>query len=85
METSGWWEGVTPCKVVWKCVTVECGEQCVVICGDQQMQLLCADNLATQVQVSIYMFMFMYVIYLDYQEPQQELMLHLDKAQVLFY
>ena len=64
---------------------MECGEQCAVICGDQQMQLLCADNLATQVQVSIYIFMFMYVIFLDYQEPQQELMLHLGKALVLSY
>ena len=74
---------------MWRCVTVECGEQCVVTCGDQQMQLLCAGNLATQVQVTI-MFMCMTCVYLsgpyDFnQEPQQELMLHLDKAQALSY
>ena len=28
-----------------------CGEQCVVICGEQQMQLWCAGNLGSPVQV----------------------------------
>ena len=33
---------------------MEYGEQCVVICGEEQMQLWCAGNLDTPVQVSSY-------------------------------
>ena len=51
MEMSDWKEAVAPWKVGWRCVTVGCGEQCVEICGEQQMQLWCAGNLDSPVQV----------------------------------
>ena len=35
---------------------MEYGEQCVVICGEEQMQLWCADNLDTPVQVHTIIF-----------------------------
>ena len=39
METSGWLEVAALQRVVWRCATVVCGGQCVVICGEWQMQL----------------------------------------------
>ena len=54
MEIFDWLEAVAPWKVVWRCVTVEYGEQCVVIYGEEQMQQWCAGNLDTPVQVGIY-------------------------------
>ena len=38
-------------KVVWRCATVVCGEQCVVIYGEEEMQQLFADSLDTPAQV----------------------------------
>ena len=45
MERFDWLEAGTLWKVVWRCVTVEYGEQCVVICGEQKMQQWCVGNL----------------------------------------
>ncbi len=36
---------------MWKCVSEVFGEQCVVICGEEEKQLLFADNWDTLVQV----------------------------------
>ena len=44
MVILGLWEVVIHWKVVLRCATVVCGEQCVVICGEEEMQLLLADN-----------------------------------------
>ncbi len=46
-----WLVAVAPWRVVLRYVTVGCGEQCVVICGEEQMQLWYAGNLDTPVQV----------------------------------
>ena len=37
MDTSGWLEGEIPLKVVWRCATMECGEQCVTTTGEGKM------------------------------------------------
>ena len=37
MDTSGWLEGEIPLKVVWRCATMECGEQYVIIIGGERM------------------------------------------------
>ena len=39
-----------------------CGEQCVVICGEQQMQLWCAGNWDIQVQVNPHLYARMAII-----------------------
>ena len=43
--TSGCKEEPIVSKVVWKSVTMQCGEQCVMICGALLMLTWCADNL----------------------------------------
>ena len=62
---------------------MECGEQCVVICGDQQMQLLCADNLATPVQVCFLHTLCRNLSFLFDQEQLPGSMLHMEQALVL--
>ena len=47
-ETSGWLVlGLMPTRVVWKCVTTECGGLCVMISGVVWMQMWPADNWAS--------------------------------------
>ena len=51
MEMSDWLEAIIFGKVVLRCATKETGEQCAIISGEWQMQLWCAGNLDTPVQV----------------------------------
>ena len=51
METSDLQEAVTLWRVVWRFAMMECGEQCAVTCGVEQMQQLHAGNLDIPVQV----------------------------------
>ena len=51
MGISGWLEAAVAWKVEWRCVSVACGGQCAVTCGEQQMQLWSAGNSAIPAQV----------------------------------
>ena len=59
LETSGWLVlGPMLTRVVWRCVTMEHGEQCVMITGVVWMQVWPADNWASLGTVS-FSFLFM--------------------------
>ena len=54
MEISGWLVALMTLKVVLRSATIECGEQCVMICGVPLMLTLLADNWDTLQLVIIY-------------------------------
>jgi hypothetical protein len=51
MEISGWLVALMILKVVLRSATMQCGEQCVMICGVPLMPVLFADNWDTLQQV----------------------------------
>lgn len=53
MEISGWLVALMTLKVVSRSAIMECGEQCVMICGVPMMPALLADNWDTLQQVII--------------------------------